>query len=42
MTQRHLLYRTGSAYIFMHRLLRDHLAGQAAGPQTHGKPAATQ
>jgi hypothetical protein len=39
MTQRHLLYRTGSAYIFMHRLLRDHLAGRAAGAQTHGKPA---
>jgi hypothetical protein len=42
MTQRHLLYRTGSAYIFMHRLLRDHLAGQAADTQTHGKPAAAE
>jgi hypothetical protein len=42
MTRRHLLYRAGSAYIFMHRLLRDHLAGQPARAQAHGKPAATQ
>lgn len=42
MTQRHLLYRTGSAYMFMHRLLRDHLADQAVGKQTHGDPTASQ
>ena len=39
MTQRHLLYRTGSAYIFIHRLLRDHLADQPTGNPSESVPS---
>ena len=32
MTQRLLLRRSGSAYLFVHRLLRDHLGGRDRTP----------